>query len=281
MASGPLLAPTPERTWMEGRVDRLRIGPYRLVRRLESGSLAERWLAFNEQDQTSHVGHRIRLAAASEARRFVAALESLSPLTHPHLLPIEQFSLGAGNTGWIVTPFTGSHDGLVTLPGLLRAKGGRMSPVEVERALTQIFDALDYAHSVGHLHGAIAPAEILVDRRGSLSVELYGLRRRLIGPGDRPPMDVVADEVRSLIEIGYLLLTGLPAEDPRIEASRLLPKLDRRWDEFFADGLDPLSGFPTASDALASLPSVKRELDSRTGPVQVVIRGVKRALKQP
>jgi hypothetical protein len=119
-----------------------------------------------------------------------------------------------------------------------------------------------------------------VDRRGSLAIELYGLRRRLLGSGDRPATEVGRDEVRSIVAIGYELLTGLSAEDPRIEATRLIPKLDRRWDEFFAEGLDPLAGFLTAGDALGSLPSLRRELDARQSPVQVVIRGFRRALKQ-
>jgi serine/threonine protein kinase len=265
---------------MEVRVERMRIGPFRLVRRLEAGPAGERWLAFNEREQTTHVAHRIPVGGPAGTRRFLTALEGTSNLRHPHLLPIEQYSLGSANTGWIVTPFTGSHDGLVTLSRLLRDKGGRMQPVEVERALTQLLEALEYAHGLGYFHGEVGTDEILVDRRGSLAIELYGLRRRLLGSGDRPATEVGRDEVRSIVAIGYELLTGLSAEDPRIEATRLIPKLDRRWDEFFAEGLDPLAGFLTAGDALGSLPSLRRELDARHSPVQVVIRGFRRALKQ-
>ncbi|HVL38781.1 MAG TPA: hypothetical protein VM328_05265, partial [Fimbriimonadaceae bacterium] len=70
---------------MEVRVERLRIGPFRLVRRLDLGSIGERWLAFNEQDQSSHVAHRVKLGSASESRRFVRALETISRLRHPHI----------------------------------------------------------------------------------------------------------------------------------------------------------------------------------------------------
>jgi serine/threonine protein kinase len=265
---------------MEVRVERMRIGPFRLVRRLEAGPVGERWLAFNEHEQTSHVAHRIPLAGGAGTRRFVSASEATAALRHPHLLPIEHYSLGAANTGWIVTPYTGSHDGLVPLSKLLLDKGGRMQPVEVERALTQLLDAVEYAHALGYHHGEIGMEEILVDRRGSLAVELYGLRRRLAGSQGRPAPEVARDEVRSIVAIGYEALTGLSAEDPRIEATRLIVKLDRRWDEFFAEGLDPLAGYLTAGEALGALPSLRRELDSRQGPVQVVIRGFRRALKQ-
>jgi serine/threonine protein kinase len=265
---------------MEVRVERLRIGPFRLVRRLEAGSIGERWLAFNEQDQSSHVAHRVKLGGPSESRRFVRALEAISQLKHPHLLAVEHFSLGdGGDTGWIVTPFTGSHDGLVTLPGLLGDKGGKMSPLEVERCLMQLLEALEYTHGVGCFHGNLDAADVLVDRRGSLFVELYGLRRQMAGSSGGPPAGEVArDEVRSIVSLGYWLLTGLPGEEPRIEASRLIRGLDDRWDEFFAQGLEPLSGFESAGEAMAALPSVKRELEPRS-PVQVVIRGFRRALK--
>src|SRR5262245_13325638 len=125
---------------MQARVERLRIGPYRLIRQLRPGGLGERWLAFNESDQTDHVAHRFRMSQdKAEQRRFVAAVEALSPLAHPHLLPIEQLSLGIGGGAWIVTPFTGSHDGLVTLASLVKDKGGRMTAPETERALLQLF----------------------------------------------------------------------------------------------------------------------------------------------
>jgi len=72
---------------MSIRVERLRIGPYQLVRQLEPGPLAERWLAFKEQDQTAHVGYRFKMGHdKAEQRRFVNAVEGLSPLSHPHLL---------------------------------------------------------------------------------------------------------------------------------------------------------------------------------------------------
>src|SRR5260221_119786 len=40
---------------MESRVQRLRIGPFRLVHQLQPGTMAERWLALNEQDESTHV----------------------------------------------------------------------------------------------------------------------------------------------------------------------------------------------------------------------------------
>jgi len=267
---------------MEARVERLRIGPYRLLRQLQGGGLAERWLALDERDQSAHVAHRFKLGhEKSEQRKFVAAVEEMARISHPHILPTEQLALGIGGGAWVVTPFTGSHDGLVTLAALVRDKGGRMDPAETDRTLTQILEAVEYAHGEGHHHGEIDPAEILVDRRGSLSIELYGLRRRLGWSMSRPAAEVARDEVRSIVEIGYWLLTGLPAEDPRIQAGRLVPRLDRRWDDWFNEGLDPLGGFGSAGEALAGLPGLRREVEgkAKASPVRTVIGHFRRALR--
>jgi serine/threonine protein kinase len=267
---------------MEARVERLRIGPYRLVRQLQPGGLGERWLALNESDQSDHVAYRFRLTQdRPEGRRFVSAIEALSPLSHPHLLPIEQISLGIGGGGWIVTPYTGSHDGLVTMGSLAKDKGGRMTPPETERALLQLLEAVEYAHGEGHHHGVLSADEILVDRRGSVAIELYGLRRRLSPGALRPAAEVARDEVRSIVGIGYWLLTALAAEEPRIQAGRLIPRLDPRWDEWFDEGLDAAAGFATASEALAALPCMRREIEGREriSPVRTVLGRFRRALR--
>jgi hypothetical protein len=98
--------------------------------------------------------------------------------------------------------------------------------------------------------------------------------------GGTAASEVIRDEVRSLVGLGYWLLTGLPAEDPRIEAGRLIPRLDRRWDDWFNEGLDPLGGFATAGETLAGLPGIRRGVEGRerVGPVRTVLGRMRRAL---
>ena len=258
-------------------------GPYRLVRPLHPSPIAERWLALHERDQTSHVVHDLCDHHDKCAqRRFLSAIENLSELKHPHLLPIERFSLGVGGHAYAVTPYTGNPDGLVTLQTLLEDKDGQMHPAEVDQALTQILEACQYAHERGHVHGPLAMDQILVDRKGSIWLEMYSLGRCLQGlaPGNA---ELIRDEVRSIAEIGYLLMTGLSADEPRISAERLVKKLDRRWDEWLDEGLEPSGGFATAAQALNELPSNRREADHlvSSGPVQVVIQRVRSAFRTP
>ncbi|MFM9994747.1 MAG: protein kinase domain-containing protein [Phycisphaerales bacterium] len=268
---------------MDDRVPRLRIGPYLFVRSIEPGRSADRWLAVHERDDTTFVVHRFRVPRDRvEQRRFVGAVEALSELNHPHVLPIVQSSLGsawAGNA-WVVTPYTGNADGLVTLERLARDKGGRVPPNEVERAAVQLLEAVEHCHALGHAHGSIQADEVLVDPRGSLSIELYGLGRLISGgTPSAAGREVRVDEVRSIISLAYRLLTGLTADEPRIPAARLVPKLARGFEEWLERGLDPVHGYSTAAEALAALGGVELAGDAPgISPVRVVIGRVRQAL---
>ncbi len=252
LESGGPIAGTPR---MIDTVDRPRLGRYILTRPVATGPLADRWLCVHQDDQTSHVAYRFPVCHDKpEQRRFVDAVQRVSALEHPHILRIEQFFFDVAGRPWIVTPFTGDVDGLVTLSWLLRDKGGEMHPDEAERALTQLLEACACANDADIHHGPISMHEILVDRSGSLSIELYGLNRGLRGllQGNA---ELVRDEVRSIVELGYQLITGLRTEEPVIPAGRLVKRLDPAWDAWLDEGLDPTLGFDTADEALAALPS--------------------------
>ena len=232
----------------------------------------DRFLALHESNQTSHIAYRFPPGAGkAEEGRLVAAVESASLIDHPHTLRIQQFTFDITGQAWIITPYAGDADGLRPLSRHLREKGGQVKPIEVEQAMQQLLSVIAVAHGGGSLqpptgsdsiwpsravpcHGPIGMDEILVDRRGSLLIELYGLARAIDQPG-RPSLECLRDEIRSIVEIGYQLITGLRAEEPLIPAGRLVRKLDFRWDRWIDRGLDPSAGFDTADAALAMLPS--------------------------
>lgn len=250
--------------------------------------IPQRFLALHSSDQSSHVAYRFpAIKAGNDERRFQAAADSASRLNHAHILTIEQYGIDALGHPWVITPFTGDVDGVRPLSRLLREKGGQMDPLEVERAMDQLLKAVAAAHaeitvpalsatagSIGNgaesgthrpppslplIHGPMSIDEILVDRRGALMVELYGLARTM-RPSPRTPTlvaEMMRDEVRSVVEIGYQLITGLRAEEPIIPAGRLVPshRLDRRIDAWLARGLDPTTGFDSAVQAMLALPS--------------------------
>ena len=249
-----------------------RIGPYLLARPLTGASLAPRWLALHEADQTSHVAYGLSVCKRNEDKsRFVTATERPFALDNIHILKVEDVVWDSTNRPWVITPYTGDADGVRTLARLLREKHGQMEPLEAERAIEQVLDAVEYAHAARVRHGPIRLEEVLVDRRGCLIIELYGIARVLRGESEWGA-ELIRDEVRSVVQIGYQLITGLRAEDPLIPAGRLVKRLDPRWESWLHDGLDAAGGFDTAAQAISCLPS-RREDEEQRRPM-VAVRGV-------
>lgn len=260
--------------------DRPRLGPYILTRALAPCALAARWLALHETDQTSHLLYRFAPCPdKASRRRFLSAVETVSQLEHAHVLPMQQFAFDVGGRPWIVTRYPGDAEGLLTLDRLLRDKGGQLAADEAERAVVQLLEAVEHGQAQRIWHGPVQIDEVLVDRHGSLAIELYGLGRLLgLGAGAAAgaggaelggEAEAVRDEVRSVVELGYQLITGIRAEAPLIPAGRLVKKLDRGWEWWLAHGLDPSRGFDTPREAIEALPSRRRSGEGRTPLVTV------------
>ncbi len=200
----------------------------------------------------------------------------IAEVRHAHLLPIESIHLTATGTLWLTTPYTGNQEGLVTLAGLARAKAGQCSPFEVLRAVTQLLEGADAAHAQGIFQGPFDPDAVLVDTRGSLFFELYAVRRLFQGLScdDRR---LARDEVSSVASLAYHLLTGIPAAEPRVRATRLVKRLDRAWDAWFEEALDPSGGFESARDALDALPGREPAVPVVTARSSTVLSRFRRA----
>ncbi len=244
---------------MSDQAERVRFGPYRLVRRVSSSLLGKRWLALRESDQTSHTVYEFGcLPDRVWRRRHSRAMQMLATLQHPHVLSIETCSFEVGGEAWASAPYTGNHDCIVTLMDVVRAKGDMLPPAEAERAVQQVLEGVAFAHSVGVCNGPVSIEQLLVDRHGSLLIELYGVARALAGL-EGMNGELVRDEVRSVVEIAYRLLTGIEAEEPRIPVSRLVKRLPQGFAEWIETGLDPSAGYQTAEDAIAALAAFRSE----------------------
>lgn len=254
---------------MSSQSERVRFGPFRLVRELSPSPMGRRWLALRESDQSSHAVYRFEsLPDRVWRRRHMRAMQSLAELRHPHLLTVEVCAFAVGDEPWVVTPYTGNHDCIVTLADVLAAKGESLSAAEAERAVLQVLEGVSYSHSVGKGNGPLSMEQLLVDRHGSVLIELYGVSRALRGL-DGINSELIRDEVRSVVEIAYRLVTGLAADEPRIPAGRLVKKLPRAFDEWLEEGLNPGGGFQTAAEAIAKLPH--RRPEPEAGRVRTVL----------
>lgn len=274
-----------------------RIGNLSVFAPLGRSRFGDRWLARDEMTHDLAVVYWLAPTQARVSTRQLAArLDQLLRLHHTHILSIETVIPGVCSSTqgfWVVAPFTGHHTGLLTLDRLLAEKGGTMPIVEVERCLLHLLEASEYANNQGVIHGPILGSEIQIDRRGSLLVELYGLsiafgHQDAHNPdANRSPYDALSaaefirDEVRSIVALGYQLITGLSPQEPRLRLGKLIRQLDPTWDEWIDMGLDPSGGFASASEALGQLPSARGVPESVAAPIMVktMVNGMFKALR--
>ena len=242
---------------MDDSIQPTSFGPYRITRRLGQCELADRFLAVHEARHTSHMVYQLGPCFdRSDRRRIVEAVEPLMEMDHPHVLSVDHFAF-VGNRPMLVCDYPGNQKGLVTLEELVAEKGGQMDSIEADRLLRQLLEAMEHVHGRGFGWGPIEPQRILVDRSGRAVVELVGVPRRLGGLRG-VDAELARDEARALVALGYRLVTGHEPDEMLMPASRLVPKLPRRWDIFFEEGLEPAGGFASATEALDALPSAER-----------------------
>jgi len=266
------------------------LGPYELIRPMaparvvrpasDSVYTVERWLALHSPDDTDRMVH---LFAApldeGEFDRAHKALWQLAGQPHAHLLSPECIAVHRqSGCLWAASRFVGHQERVLTLAEHAQIKGGALPPHETERAVIQLLESLREAQAGGILSGPLSPESVLVDRRGSVCLELHGLGRALDGLHGFG-REMIIDEVRSVVDIAHRLLTGHdPAQTDGLRPSRLVKRLARGWDSWFETGLDPVVCFASPEDALEALPSAA--FDARPQSAGV-IRRLRRVLERP
>ncbi|MBI5567978.1 MAG: protein kinase [Chloroflexi bacterium] len=162
--------------------------------------------------------------------RLRAVLAQLADLDHTNLLPV--YASGrAGDQVYAVMRYMPAG----TLQARLRAQRFRLD--DIERCMSQVAAALDYAQQHGLAHGRLTPANILFDHAGNAFVADCGLTNAL----DVPLSDYAAPELRrraapdlagavcadaySLGAVLYELLTGKKPFEPDRDDERVNRRL--------------------------------------------------------
>ena len=152
---------------------------YRLTGVLGRGGMATVFLARDvrhARDVAVKVVHPF-VAAALGGERFLAEIEMVAQMHHPHIVPLYD-SGDADGALYYVMPY---------VPGLsLRqrlARDGRLDASEVVVFLRDVCDALAYAHARGIVHSDIKPDNVLVSGRHALLAD-FGIARAATEPRD-------------------------------------------------------------------------------------------------
>jgi len=148
-------------------------GRYQITAPLGEGGMAAVYKAYQPAMERS-VAIKVLPRHMASSDEFVARFEReaklLAQLQHPHILPVFDYGESDGYT-YIVMPFVQSG----TLADLM--KKGHLSLNEIRRIMTQIGDALAYAHTRGMIHRDIKPSNVLIDERGNCLLTDFGLAR--------------------------------------------------------------------------------------------------------
>ena len=148
-------------------------GQYQVVAPLGEGGMAAVYKAY-QPAMERYVAIKVLPRHMSSSEEFIARFrreaKMLAQLQHVHILSVFDYGEEDGYP-YIVMPFVPSG----TLADVLQGK--RLSLSEVRRILTQIGDALSYAHTRGMVHRDIKPSNILVDERGNCLLTDFGLAR--------------------------------------------------------------------------------------------------------
>ncbi len=152
------------------------VGSYKLERLLGVGGMGAVYVSYQESVQRKVAIKVLPVSLADEPgylERFKREVELAAHLEHPHILPVYDHGTD-NNMSYIVMR-------------LLR--GGSLSqrlrsdePIELAEALkilTQIGDALDYAHQEGVVHRDLKPSNVLFDKIGNAYLSDFGISKLL------------------------------------------------------------------------------------------------------
>jgi serine/threonine protein kinase len=158
------------------------LGEYHLDRIIGIGSAGAVYLghALAQPDQMVAIKVLVppeRLTAREKEHfrtRFLHETTTLTRLQHPHILTVHAVAEDeASGFLYMVTP----HLAGGTLADLLSE--GPLSFQQIDDVVTQLADALDYAHSIQVIHGDVKPANVLLDEQHNMYLADFGIARLL------------------------------------------------------------------------------------------------------
>ncbi len=218
------------------------------------------------------------------AERFTREARALAKLNNPNIVTVYDFGQMEGLSYFVMEYVDG-----VNLRQL--QKSGTLSPQETLKIMSQICEALQYAHDEGIVHRDIKPENILRDRRGRVKIADFGIAKllarttkdyTLTGPWqvlgtfhymapeqiENPlSLDHRAD-IYSLGVMFYEMLTGgLPIGRFALPSQKV--KMDERIDEVVLKALEkePERRYQQVSELKAAIDDLLGQLGSGIQPL--------------
>jgi serine/threonine-protein kinase len=155
-------------------------GRYKLIKVLGRGGMGIVWLARDEELER-HVALKFLPDLMIHDRSLLDQLKRETKrsleLTHPHIVRIHDF-VHDERSGCISMEYVDGE----TLSNLRSQKEQKVfEPPEIARWISQVCDALDYAHNHARvIHRDLKPGNLMVNQRGDLKITDFGIARSLV-----------------------------------------------------------------------------------------------------
>jgi serine/threonine protein kinase len=156
------------------------LGTYRIESLVGAGGMAAVYKAY-QASMDRYVAVKVLPRAMAVDPQFTSRFENearlLARLQHPHILPVFDFGQAEGYA-YFVMP-------LVETGTLAQRLHAQPLPLDqLRKFVSQIGDALDYAHSRGLLHRDVKPSNVLVDERDNYLLTDFGIAKLVDGPSN-------------------------------------------------------------------------------------------------
>jgi len=159
-----------------------RVGPYRLIRPLGAGGMAQVWLA-ERADGVFRREVALKLPMLSHrqdlASRFAREREILAALEHPNIARLYDAGVGTQGLPYLAMEYVPGQ------PLTAWCNARRLSIRERLRLFLQVLEAVQYAHGRHVIHRDLKPSNILVSDSGQVRLLDFGIAKLLAPQEER------------------------------------------------------------------------------------------------
>jgi eukaryotic-like serine/threonine-protein kinase len=154
------------------------VGPYRLIRPLGEGGMAEVWLAERADGAFKReVALKLPMLASPRqdlASRFARECDILAALEHPHIARLYDAGVGSNAQPYLAMEYVAGQ------PLTAWCDAHHLGICERLALFAQVLDAVQYAHDHQVIHRDIKPSNILVTDSGQVRLLDFGVAKLLV-----------------------------------------------------------------------------------------------------